>query len=199
MRTNYILVDFENVQPTSLAGLTAEHFRVLIFIGAKQTGVPVQFAAALQPLGTRARYIRISGSGHNALDFHIAYYLGELVQEEPTADFHVVSKDTGFDPLVQHLKSKNIAVRRSADIDEISLLQRTHSKTLQEKIAAVIVNLRQRGISRPASVKTLSGTIRALFNDELSGEELTLLLAELQASGSVTIIDDKVSYSLPEQ
>lgn len=34
MRTNYVLIDYENVQPTSLAGLDAEHFRVLVCVGA---------------------------------------------------------------------------------------------------------------------------------------------------------------------
>ena len=40
MRTNYVLIDFENVQPESLVGLQQDHFKVLVFVGANQTKVP---------------------------------------------------------------------------------------------------------------------------------------------------------------
>ena len=55
----------------------------------------------------------ISGNGRNALDFHIAFHLGELATREPHASFQVVSKDTGFDPLLAFMKEKGITVRRS--------------------------------------------------------------------------------------
>ena len=76
MRTNYVLIDYENVQPTSLAGLDAEHFRVLVFVGASQNKLTFDTAAAVQKLGARAEYIKIAGNGSNALDFHIAFHIG---------------------------------------------------------------------------------------------------------------------------
>lgn len=78
MRINYVLIDYENVQPGSLAGLDAEHFRVLVFVGANQTKLAFDTAAALQRLGPRAEYVRIAGNGPNALDFHIASTSGNL-------------------------------------------------------------------------------------------------------------------------
>ena len=44
MRINYVLIDLENVQPASLAGLDAEFFKVLIFVGASQTKIPFELA-----------------------------------------------------------------------------------------------------------------------------------------------------------
>ena len=198
MRINYVLIDLENVQQASLAGLDAEFFKVLIFIGASQTKIPFELASVAQRLGERAAYIKIAANGSNALDFHIAYYIGRLAQQDPTAYFHIISKDTGFDPLIQHLKSQKIGATRSKDISEIPLLKAANSKTLQEKTAVVIANLKQRGASRPRTVKTLSSTILSLFQKQLPGEELTLLLAELQSSGAITISENKVSYALPE-
>jgi len=198
MRINHILIDLENVQPTSLAGLDAEFFRVTVFVGANQTKIPFDLATAIQHLGERASYIKISGNGSNALDFHIAYYIGKLVHEDPTAYFHIISKDTGFDPLIQHLKTQKIGITRSKDVSDIPLLKAANSKTLQEKAAVVISNLHQRGISKPRTVKTLSSTILSLFQKQLPGEELTLLLAELQSMGAVSIVENKVSYTLPE-
>src|SRR6185503_11601280 len=104
MRTNYVLIDFENVQPSSLEQLDHDHFKVFVFVGAHQGKVPFELAASLQQLGDRAQYIKISGNGPNALDFHIAYYIGRLAATDPAAYFHIISKDEGFDLLIQHLK-----------------------------------------------------------------------------------------------
>ena len=46
------------------------------------------------------------------MDFHIAFYIGRLSKEEPGSEFHIVSKDKGFDPLVQHLRSLKIKASR---------------------------------------------------------------------------------------
>ena len=198
MRINYVLIDLENVQPASLAGLEADFFKVLIFVGASQTKIPFELASAAQRLGERAAYIKIAGNGINALDFHIAYYIGRLSQQDPTAYFHIISKDTGFDTLIQHLKAQKIGVVRSKDIADIPLFKAANSKSLQEKAAFVICNHKQRGASKPRTVKTLSSTILSLFQKQLPGEELTLLLAELQSSGAIAITENKVSYALPE-
>ena len=85
---------------------------MLVFAGANQTKVPLELVAALQPFGKDAEYITISGSGRNALDFHIAFSIGELSKEDPEGCFHIISKDTGFDPLIEHARKKNIHVHR---------------------------------------------------------------------------------------
>jgi len=76
VKYSYIFIDFENVQPKDLALLRGRDFRVMIFVGATQAKLPTEFAIAVQALGPAAEYVQIEGSGRNALDFHIAYYLG---------------------------------------------------------------------------------------------------------------------------
>jgi len=125
MRKNYVLIDFENVQPESLAALQHDHFEIKIFLGATQTKISFEIAQAMQTMGPRAEYIKMGGTGSNALDFHIAYYIGHLSVKEPTAYFHIISKDTGFDPLIAYLKTKNISVAREADIGDIPLVKAT--------------------------------------------------------------------------
>ena len=78
MRTNYVLIDYENVQPDSLNGLDADHYKVLLFVGASQGKLTFEVAEAMQRLGARAQYVKIAGNGSNALDFHIAFYVGEV-------------------------------------------------------------------------------------------------------------------------
>lgn len=125
LNTNIILIDFESVQPESLEALGHHQFKVMIFIGASQTKVPFEIATALQQMGSKAEYIKISGNGKNALDFHIAFAIGQLSIKDPTACFHIISKDGGFDPLIQHLKSKKISTARWSKIEDIPLLKKS--------------------------------------------------------------------------
>lgn len=197
MRTNYVLIDYENVQPEALSVLDAEHFKVIVFVGASQTKVTFEAAAALQKMGSKADYIKISGNGSNALDFHIAYYIGQLAAADPTAYFHVISKDTGFDPLIQHLKTKKIFAARSRDVSEIPLVKVATTKSPPEKLAVIVTNLQQRGASKPRTVKTLSSTITAIFQKQLTEQELAALLKELETKGYITVNGTKVAYTLP--
>jgi hypothetical protein len=119
MFSTYILLDYENVQPADLALLKAEHFLIYIFLGSKQDKISFELAASVQEFGKRVNYIKASASGTNALDFYITYYLGQLVLKDPKACFRIVSKDTGFDALIQHLQAQNITVSRVEDIQSI--------------------------------------------------------------------------------
>jgi len=128
LRTNYILIDYESVQPKALSLLRQEHFKVIVFVGACQAKVSFETAEALQRMGSQAEYVKISGNGPNALDFHIAFYIGQLATQEATAYFHIISKDTGFDPLIQHLKTRKIFAARSCDIADIPIVRSVSSR-----------------------------------------------------------------------
>ena len=115
--THYVLIDFENVQVKSLALLKGERFKVKVFLGPKNTKLPVDLVLAMHELGEHADYIMLGVSGANALDFHITYYLGKLTAEAPDGHFHIISKDTGFDSLIRHVNSKNLHCQRAASIE----------------------------------------------------------------------------------
>ena len=114
MPTNYVLVDFENVQPDSLAALATGQFRVKVFVGASQAKGRISFELvhSMQALGANAEYVKIARTGKNAVDMHIAYYVGRLLEKEPGAVVHIVSRDTDFDPLIEYLNAKGIACKR---------------------------------------------------------------------------------------
>jgi PIN domain len=197
VRTNYVLIDFENVQPDALASVAAEHFKVKVFVGANQNKIAFETACVLQRMGDKAEYIKIAGNGSNALDFHIAYYIGRIAAEDPTAYFHIISKDTGFDPLIAHLKEKKIFAARSKDVTDIPLLKAANSKTTPEKIDVVVANLQQRGASKPRTLKTLTSTINSLFQKQLGESDLAEVLRSLEQQGFIAINEGKVSYTLP--
>ena len=197
MQKNYVLVDFENVQPKNL-GILAEHpFKVFVFIGANQTKVPRHVAVAMQALAERAQYVEIDGSGPNALDFHIAYYIGELAAADPAGSYHVISRDKGFDPLIRHLRGRKISVRRETDIAEIPQLRIPKKAKKDDKIDAIVRNLAGRGQSRPRKVKTLQNTISNLVSESLTEAELDALVAELQERKLIVVNKGNIKYRLP--
>jgi hypothetical protein len=193
-----VLIDFENVQPKNLEILKNHPFKIFVFVGANQTKVSCDLAFAMQSFGDNAQYIKISGNGKNALDFHIAFYIGQLSLQDPEGFFHIISKDTGFDPLVKHLRTKKIRVHREKDLAEIPVLRISSATNNDEKINAIIKNLAGRGQSRPRKLKTLANTINSLFTQKLKENELNKLIKELKEQKYIIIKDSNVSYKLPK-
>ncbi|MBB6048813.1 hypothetical protein HNQ39_000575 [Armatimonas rosea] len=174
-----------------------ELFHVIVFVGANQTKIAFDTAMALQKKGDKAEYVKVSGTGHNALDFHIAFYLGQLATADPTGFFHILSKDTGFDPLLQHLKARKIFVGRVSDISEISAVKVANVKTTDDKIAAIVSKLQQMKSSKPRTVNTLARTISALFQKQLPENDISALVTLLEKKKLILVTDTKVTYSLP--
>lgn len=198
MATNHVLIDYENVQPRNLAALRdaskGHAFRIYVFVGANQSRIPKELVFEMQSLGPDAEYIEIAGSGKNAADFHIAFYLGALGKSGSDDEFHIVSRDTGFDPLIRHLKAQNIKAARRRDLFEIPLLKESETESLGEKIDKVIHNFDLRGHSRPRKVKTLKASIRSLFGDGLKDEELDNLVEGLKQRKYVAVDGERIRY-----
>lgn len=197
MPTNYVLIDFENVRPNNLELLSKHPFKVFVFVGANQAKIPYDLAAAMQQLGKDGEYLKIGGSGKNALDFHIAFYVGELAVKDPKANFHIISKDTGFDPLIRHLKARGIQIQREKDLAEIPVLRMSTATNIDEKIDAIVKNLAARGHAKPRTVKTLANTINSLIAENLEEKELMSLVTELQKRNYIEVNEGRVSYKLP--
>jgi hypothetical protein len=212
MKTHYILIDFENVQVKSLALLKGDHFRVKVFLGPKNTKLPTGLVLAMKDLGERADYIVLEAGGNNALDFHIAYYLGVLAAADAAGMFYVISKDTGFDPLLKHLKKHGVQCERAVAIEEMrcfaqsiekpkvvakpSTNKPSTKKTADELLDLVVANLQKRATARPRTEKTLRSTVKTLCGTQYSDKELDAVMARLLKKGHICVSDGKVTYPL---
>ena len=198
MATNHVLIDYENVQPKNLAALKdvskGRAFKVYVFVGANQSRIPRELVFEMQSLGRDAQYVEITGSGKNAADFHIAFYLGSLSEHSSEDEFHVVSKDTGFDPLIRHLQAKSIKAARRRDLFEIPWLKSSESESLGEKIDQVTRNFDLRGHSRPRKVRTLKASIRSLFGGNVPDDELESLVQGLKERKYIAIEGEAIKY-----
>lgn len=217
MKTNHVLIDFENVHVKSLALLQGDHFRVHVFLGPKNAKLPADLVLAIHEIGERAKYTKLDAPGANALDFHIAYYLGALAKSDSEGFFHIISKDTGFDPLIQHLKTKKILCARSASIEEMPCFKQAAVTTavaigasgagklngsatqgaVDDLIGIVVDDLNKRKAAKPRKPKTLKSTIHARCGKHVSTATVDAVYAELVKRGYLKIDGEKVTYDLP--
>ena len=196
--THYVLIDYENVQPKNLAALKEDakdrSFRVIVFVGATQAKIPRDLVFEMQSFGSDAEYLEVTGSGKNALDFHIAYYLGKLARPGSDDHFHVVSRDTGFDVLIKHLQSQGINVDRRKGLFEIPWIQVGESDSFGEQVDKVVQNFDLQGKSRPRKVRTVRTTINALFGKSLTDEQLDALVKGLQDRKYIAVEGERIRY-----
>ena len=196
MRTQYLLIDFENVQPESLPAPSDDvPLKVFVFLGEKQKNIPKNLAKVLQPFGTDGSYLEISGAGKNALDFHIAFYIGELAAKDPNSYFHIVSKDKGFDPLLNHLKKRKIFARRVADVSELIFIRRS----LKEQVEGFSEFLASRGQHRPTTLEKLRNTAQHHFRHSPHEDtDIDAVLESLQKRGDLSLEGETITYHYPD-
>lgn len=201
---HWILVDYENVRPSDFHPNRQPDTRIIVFLGPNQQKIPADLVMALQAFGSNARYIQCSATGRNALDFHIAFYLGDLAPRHLEDQFHIVSGDKGFDPLVRHMRTeRGIAVQRHANLPAIPGRAKAAAKrtTRASRAGAATVDevrkaLAAAGASRPRKLDTLRNWIDTRFNGRLAEADLDRLVANLRSGRLIAVSGDKVSYKL---
>lgn len=119
MPTHYLLVDYENVKRVNPTLLASGDHHVILFLGPQEDKLPVELVLAMERLGPRGQYVRLRTRGPNALDFLLCHHLGTLMTRAPRARFHVLSRDTGFDPLLAHLRAQGYHCARVATLEEL--------------------------------------------------------------------------------
>ncbi len=218
-----LFVDYENVPKVDLSGLPPDVV-VPFFFGASQRTVPTAFLKEALKLGTRFVPIDIEGQGKNALDFHIAYYLGEYLKAAPDADCVILSRDKGFDPLVRHLTARGFKVRRVGALAEAFVAPSpTPSAALGPARAKRSVAARQRTEPRaqpvaesrhpqferaveklrrmparnlPQRRKALAATLHSAFARKLDAAQVEQLIEALIRAGRVRVAGSALSYAL---
>ena len=125
-----------------------------------------------------------------------ASYRASSAEDEPKAYFHIISKDTGFDPLIRHLKAKGIKVQREKQLGEIPVLKVSGTASSTEMIDAIVRNLSSRGHARPRKVSTLSNSINSLFTEGLGSSQVASLVDQLESLGHIIVKNGNVSYRL---
>jgi hypothetical protein len=213
---NYVFVDFENVHHVDFAIFGPKRISLKLLLGAKQTKLDTDLVAKLLETPAAIELIRLESSGKNALDFALAYYLGKSVEADPSGCFHIISKDTGYDPLVAHLRSRKILAFRHEDFEPLIAPEKkpAHKKEptashpalevkkevprkAQDPMALILAQLRKNLSNRPKRKKTLLSHIKSHLGKGATEEQAAKLIEKLQKAGHLQIGDkDQITYSV---
>jgi len=127
-----LLIDFENIQEIPLQAIDPSSTEVRLYVGKSQNRVPFELASAAQRFGEAFSWHKIAGEGKNNLDFHIAFELGQLsARPERDCEYVILSKDTGYDHLLEYAKAKGIHCRRIRTLADLNPAGRRKAAAVQ--------------------------------------------------------------------
>lgn len=132
--THFVLIDFENVPGVDLSVLGRHPMAVTLFLGPKSK-LKAGLVEQITTLPFEVRLIKVGLMKKNALDFVLAYHLGEMVQRYPRGHYYIVSKDQDFEPLITHLREHNLHISQHADLASLPFLTQPQSATPVMKTA----------------------------------------------------------------
>ncbi len=217
-----LLVDFENIQDLDyLKKLRNTDLEVRVFIGPQQAKLPTALVRQAQPFGSRLHWIQMEGHGKNALDFHIAYTIGLLAAENRKRRIFILSKDSGFDPLLSYLSKRNIDCQRIEELGKFlinkdapppapcvlpapapSVASLVNATPPAQKPAAKALSLTDVLLhldtipprTRPKKPKTLAAHLANHFKKQAPNRDFNQVIKELAKLGKISIDSEKLSY-----
>lgn len=114
------MVDQENVGGSGIHGMSSLHSedKVIIFCNHIMKSVP--FATHIEIVNSKAQveYKVIERCGPNYLDFQLVTYLGYLIAQTHYEEIVIVSKDKGYEAVVDFWRDKGLRIHRQSNIKE---------------------------------------------------------------------------------
>jgi hypothetical protein len=197
---HHVFVDFENVHEIDFEVLGNAAVRFTLLVGASQKKLDVDLVEQLLRYASSTELVRMQTAGRNALDIVLAYHLGRAAAAHPGGQFHIVSKDTGFEPLIDHLKSNGISASRHPDYVTLKeVLPPTLGLTpFPAEVDAVVTCLKKDAFSRPKTRKALISYLRSATGKHLSAPQIEKAIKFLQEIGFLEI-DNRgaITYRVP--
>jgi PIN domain len=196
---HFVFVDFENVPEVDLDLIGDRPVMVRLLIGKNQKKLDLALVQQIRRHAVRVELTEVGATGHNALDLTLAYYLGQAALQAPHAQFHVVSKDKDFEPLIAHLRAEKVRVFRHDTFAALSFLpqpkitafpkganpQKTAAPV--DKFEKLIAHFQNTPASRPKKRTKLLAHINTTYGGKLSEAQQNEVAEKLIARGVITI------------
>ena len=112
---NHIFIDYENMRQIDSAVFALDRATITLLLGPQNGSISTTTVQQLMAHAASVELVRLEKSGKHAVDLALAYYMGRKVIADPLTFLHIVSRDKGYDPLIEHLRSRQIKVCRHED------------------------------------------------------------------------------------
>ncbi len=205
-QSHFIFVDYENVTQIDFSVLRSKSVHLTVILGANQKTLDTDLVLKLMDHRTTTTLKRLTKIGKNALDFVLAYEVGQKATANPTACFHVISKDKGFDGLIDHLNKGKTRAHRHNDFSSLAIPGQaktpgssaaTKSSRHEDIVHLLREHLKKASRNRPKNKKTLLNFLKSHLGKDSTEAEALRAFESLRQSGAVTVDgNDKLNYSL---
>lgn len=101
----HILIDYENIQPTSFQDFSDKPCHIWLFLGVhQQKHLPLELVESLLAFDSdKIHIVKMQHMGKNALDFCLSFYLGKISEIDDDANVCILARDSGYDVLIDHV------------------------------------------------------------------------------------------------
>lgn len=190
------MVDYENQKNISLAAVDPQTMEIWFFVGKTQNKLPFELVVSTQHFGDSVKWIKIEGDGKNNLDFHIAFELGVLsTHKESVGEVLLMSKDKGFDPIIEYINRVGLKVRRIVNISQVPSSEQVAPQSKHTE--SVIGNLTKISPSRrPRTRATLAKHLKNAFTGKIDSADIDTVIEELFMKGIIAESGNRLTYEL---
>lgn len=194
-----LFIDYENFQTLSLDTLDPDATEVWFFVGETQNKLPFQLVETAQRFGSSLKWIKIEGTGKNNLDFHIVYELGRISSrsssgaEGGTPEVYILSKDKGYDAVINYAKRFGVRVRRIVNASQMPTAR--VSAPQSKYTESVVANLRKiPAPRRPRTRSSLEKHLESAFQGRIPREDISTIIEELFLDESISEKNNRLNY-----
>ena len=119
----HLMIDFEKVQPADLDCLDPDSVHVWLFLGTEQQEtIPLRLCESLCRFGKKVHFVHVHNNAPTALDFYLSFYLGKIIDHDPAAIIGILSQDSGYDVLVEHVQ-QSLQAKHISRVSSLAELQ----------------------------------------------------------------------------
>lgn len=160
------LIDYENTGVKGLYGIEKLHEDdlIVVFYGPKTGAVPFDDHVRISSSVSHVEYIKTSKTAKNYLDFQLTTYLGYLVAHTGIKEYYIVSKDSGYDSVVDFWKARGMAIVRRENISPEKPVRQTARKGGKQPVIKVE--------NENENIKSVPESIRKKVRHTLKAENL---------------------------
>lgn len=195
---NWAFVDYENVGSLETLNI-AEYERVFVFCGPQNTRIKIGELPTVS--FCKIELIGLKTTGSNNLDFHLAFYVGRFHEvAEKDVTFHIISNDTGFNGLVNHLKNIGRNCKKITTKETKPKPKQEVPPSLSSEALLVVSKLKQLdGRKRPRKKSGLINWIKSNCPSMTNGKSSDLVLKELVEAKLILESGQDITYEISTQ
>lgn len=201
------LIDYENTGVKGLLGIEQlkEDDLIIIFYGPKTGAVPFDEHVKICQAASQVKYIKTTKTAKNYLDFQLTTYLGYLVGQTDVKEYYVISKDSGYDSVIDFWKKWGIRIVRKENIAGQKIAakaagkQKTTAKTTKQTSKTAGGKKQTAQADKQAVQESIQAADQIVQDEKQAGFENVQTIDEVTTHTAENAADNNVAASVQKE